>query len=230
MSIVEYAYTRLSSSNAAHSQKMSGGALPRLAVLAFAWAAFGSLTGGQLCVIASWVAAYRDGAGGAGVERAAKWHLLCHAVGVLLLAAGGAVVRGGGAGYVPCAGNVTMDLPCMLEGQTAAYLAPYVLHFVGGSYFVASWLLDGCHLGPWAFSMTRFAEQSPQEPQELRDHDAPATQVMHLLTVFLTPQEVRSGTCVSSVQQQMASVGKGCTVRADHPDVDNGCCGLVNRA
>ena len=50
------------------------------------------------------------------------------------------MVRGGGGGYFSCANNVTMDYPCMLK-QGAGYLWPYVLHFIGGSYFIAGWLL-----------------------------------------------------------------------------------------
>ncbi len=186
---------------------ITSGALPRLAALAVAWAAFGFLTGAQQCVVASWMTAHNAGSGSlggaatAGAARAAKWHLLCHAVGVVLLAAGGAVVRGDGGGYVPCPGNVTMDLPCMLHGQSAAYLAPYVLHFVGGSYFVAGWLLDGCHLAPWAFSMAQFAVRAPHELREEADEGAARTTTtstklkqpaVYPLTIFLTPQAARA--------------------------------------
>ena len=172
------------------STASASGVLPRLAAIALAWAAFGFLTGGQLCVVASWMTAHNA----TGVARAVKWHLLCHAIGVVLLAAGGAVVRGDGGGYLPCPGNVTMDLPCMLETQSAEYLAPYVLHFVGGSFFLAGWLLDGCHLAPWALSMARF---TGRVPHELCDDEADVTattskQTMHLLTVFLTPQTTQA--------------------------------------
>lgn len=121
-------------------------ALQRLGILALAWAAGGFLSCGQMAVLMKMMPSIR---------RTAIIHMACHALGVVLLFAGGFVVRDGGGGYIPCKGNVTMDFPCMLT-QGSSYLWPYVLHFVGGSYFIAAWLLDGCHLLSWAQQVEAF--------------------------------------------------------------------------
>jgi hypothetical protein len=168
----------------------SGCPLPRLGVLLLAWAAGGFLTCAQMCAVGRMVPR---------VGRAAALHGFCHAVAVILLFAGGAMVRGGGGGYTPCANNVTMDYPCMLE-QGAGYLWPYILHFIGGSYFIAGWLLDGCHLISWAGQIEAFLDDA----RENVEADTPNAQnvmgvseKLHPMTIFLTPQSRESGSSIS---------------------------------
>lgn len=156
--------------------------MPRLGVLLLAWAAGGFLTCAQMCAVVRMVPR---------MGRAAGVHGACHAVAVVLLFAGGAMVRGGGGGYFSCANNVTMDYPCMLK-QGAGYLWPYVLHFIGGSYFIAGWLLDGCHLVSWARQIRAFLEEA-RKKVEVDDANVGVSAKMHPMTIFLTPQNRESG-------------------------------------
>jgi len=117
------------------------GALGMLLVV-IAWAAFGFLFGTHWLLLLAVRATTK-------AERlVCLGHFLSYIVALVILGGGGYWVRTSGT-YVGCAGNISMSQRCMWEEQTSTYTAIYVMHFVGGCWLWAHWMLDTLQLPHW---------------------------------------------------------------------------------
>ena len=156
----------------------------RLTFYLTAWFTFGFITSAQICV-----AMYFTNNQSLNFTSHAKYHLVAHVIGILILLGGGAAVQGGTGGYVPCPNNVTMDRYCMYT-QTGNYMFPYILHYIGGGYACfASWFLDLCHLIQWSFQGAPYTLYCT--PQNNSKHSIPFESHWHLgskalLTLLIT--------------------------------------------
>lgn len=113
-----------------------------LLVSAVAFGLFGFLFGTH------WLVLYAMVAKSPAERKACLLHFALIIIALLVTAGGGGYCRTSGT-YVRCGSNVTMSRECLFEVQPPIYRTVYVIHFVGGAWILASFVLDGIQLIVW---------------------------------------------------------------------------------
>lgn len=113
-----------------------------LLVSAAAFGLFGFIFGTH------WLVLYAMVAKSPTERKACLLHFALMIVALLVTAGGGGYCRMSGT-YVRCGSNVTMSRVCLFEVQPPIYRTVYIIHFVGGAWILASFVLDGIQLISW---------------------------------------------------------------------------------